>query len=69
MDLRASPCRSHQEGSAKAAEVKVIRGGRGILLLGRERGRFSIVSCNTDLRKFLERSVLFDLMPHSRCQL
>jgi len=24
---------------------------------------------NTDLRKFLERSVLFDLMPHSRCQL
>jgi hypothetical protein len=23
----------------------------------------------TDLRKFLERSVLFDLMPHSRCQL
>ena len=27
------------------------------------------IRCYTDLRKFLERSVLFDLMPHSRCQL
>jgi hypothetical protein len=62
VDLRASPCRSHQEGSAKAAEVKVIWRRTGeFSSSGESAGGFSIVSCNTDLREFLERGVLFGI--------